>query len=75
MKNDTLFAILFTLIGLFTLLASALNWDFYFDSRKAKYIVKFFGRKGARIFYAIVGLLLLGIGSASLLGFIDLNSK
>jgi len=44
--------------GTFTLLASLFNWDFFFKHKRAKFIVKTFGRNGSRIFYAIMGLIL-----------------
>jgi small neutral amino acid transporter SnatA (MarC family) len=47
--------------GVFSVLASILNWDFFFESRKAQTFIKLFGRNGARIFYIILGLFLFFI--------------
>ena len=47
--------------GLFAILASILNWNFFFEHRKAQFFVKTFGRKGARIFYTILGVCLLSL--------------
>jgi small neutral amino acid transporter SnatA (MarC family) len=48
--------------GLFSIAASLLNWDFFFDSRKASFMIKILGRNGARIFYGLLGLFLLFMG-------------
>jgi small neutral amino acid transporter SnatA (MarC family) len=47
--------------GVFSVMASILNWDFFFESRKAQTFIKLFGRNGARIFYIILGLFLFFI--------------
>lgn len=52
-------AIIILLSGLFCIVASFKDWDFFFESRKAKWVVKIFKRKGARIFYGIMGLVLM----------------
>jgi len=44
--------------GAFTILASIFNWDFFFENRKAKFFIKIFGRKGSRVFYFLLGLML-----------------
>lgn len=56
-ENRELIGIIVSIIaGIFTLLASILNWNFFFESRKARFFVKIFGRNGSRIFYGILGL-------------------
>jgi di/tricarboxylate transporter len=52
-------AIIILLSGIFCIVASLKDWDFFFENRKAKWIVKIFKRKGARIFYFIIGLVLM----------------
>ncbi|NND77079.1 MAG: hypothetical protein HKN39_02715 [Flavobacteriales bacterium] len=47
--------------GLFCILASILNWDFFFENRKASFFMSLFGRKVSRIFYALFGLFLFYI--------------
>ncbi|MCI4670442.1 MAG: immunity 17 family protein [Bacteroidia bacterium] len=59
---DLLVAILLIAGGGFSLLASIFNWDFYFEHSRARFFVKIFTRAGARVFYALLGLLLLGVG-------------
>lgn len=46
------------LAGLFSILASLFNWDFFFENRRTAFFMHLFGRKGARVFYFILGLLL-----------------
>lgn len=48
--------IILMLVGAFTIGASLANWEFFFTNRKAKFFVNLFGRTGARIFYALLGL-------------------
>ena len=45
--------------GGFCLLGAILNWDWFFRARKSAIIDKLFGRTGARIFYAILGVILV----------------
>ncbi|WP_229684805.1 immunity 17 family protein, partial [Deinococcus roseus] len=48
--------------GLFTLAASYYNWDWFFNNWRARPFVALVGRTGARIFYALIGVVLLVIG-------------
>ena len=59
MENKDLFAIIISIGGgLFAISASIFNCDFFFENRKAKIFMSLLGRKGSRIFYAILGLML-----------------
>ena len=60
--------ILFILVGLLSVAASYCNWDWYFNNYRARFLVKIVGRKGARIFYMILGFFLVGLGIALLIG-------
>ena len=57
-NNDLVGFIFAIAVGAFAILASIFNWDFFFNSRKAKFMVNVLTRNGARIFYGIVGLAL-----------------
>ncbi len=46
-------------IGVFAIVASIFNWNFFFENRKAWLILKLFGRNGARIFYSSLGFFIL----------------
>ncbi len=50
---------LFGLLGVLAIVASLANLDWFFNAREAKPIVKWLGRIGARIFYILLGILLL----------------
>lgn len=59
METETLFSLVLCIGGgTFAILASIFNWDFFFENRKATIFISMFGRKGSRIFYAILGLVL-----------------
>lgn len=59
MEPKTIFAIIVSIGGgFFTILASILNWNFFFESRKAQFFMNILGRTGSRIFYSLLGLFL-----------------
>ena len=64
----------FIAIGVFSLSGAIFNWDWYMNSRRARLLVKLITRTGARVFYAALGLFLIGLGALGLLGMIDLSS-
>lgn len=60
--------ILLAAVGLFSVLAGVFNWDFFFNSRKARLWIRLFGRGGARIFYILLGVLIIVLGIFSQVG-------
>ena len=50
---------IFAIVGLLAILASIFNWDWFFQSQNTQIIVKNAGRKQARLFYALLGLLMI----------------
>ena len=46
-------------MGLLAILASLFNWDWFFQSQNTLFIVRNVGRKRARLFYALLGLLMI----------------
>ena len=50
---------IFAVVGLLAILSSAFNWDWFFKSQNTRYIVSNVGRKRARLFYALLGLLMI----------------
>lgn len=56
------YGILFIFGGIFSILGAVKDWDFFMNNHKAQLWVKLFGRKGARIFYAILGAIICIIG-------------
>jgi len=65
-KEGFIAGIFLVIVGLFSLISSFFNWDFFFNSRKAHFFVMIFGRTGARIVYGILGF---GLFCAGLVGF------
>jgi small neutral amino acid transporter SnatA (MarC family) len=58
-NTKEIFAIILSIGGgAFSILASILNLNFFFESRKAQFFVRILGRNGARIFYSVLGLVL-----------------
>ena len=53
---------IFALAGIVSLLASLLNWDWFFTTRNAQTIVRNVGRnRRARLFYGILGIIIIGM--------------
>ena len=50
---------IFMVVGLLAIIASLFNWDWFFQSQNTRYIVQNVGRKRARLFYALLGLLMI----------------
>jgi hypothetical protein len=44
--------------GVFVIAAAALDWDWFFSNWRARFFVQLFGREGARLFYAVLGIAL-----------------
>ena len=67
--SNVLVVVLVIAAGAFSLAGSILNWDWFFNNRRATVMVSIFGRMGARIFYGILGSalvlggLFVGVGS------------
>ena len=49
--------------GIFSICGAAFDWDFFIHSRKARFFVSTFGRTGARVFYAVLGLGIVILGA------------
>lgn len=50
---------LFVVIGVLSLLAAIFNWDWFFTAQNTQFVVRNVGRKRARLFYALLGLLMI----------------
>ena len=58
---------LFIALGLFSIVAAICNFDWYFKTSWAMTFVNWFGRGGARIFYALLGIGLIACGALGLM--------
>lgn len=50
---------IFAVIGILAILAAIFNWDWFFTVQNTRFIVNNVGRKRARLFYALLGLLMI----------------
>lgn len=56
---ETIAVILFVILGMLTLVASVFDMKWLFTSESGRFFVKLLGKRGARIFYGAVGILVL----------------
>ncbi len=54
--------------GAFSIVGAFCNWDWFMNYSIARLIVALFGRQGARIFYAVLGVALIVFGTLVALG-------
>lgn len=59
--SNLILSILFMLIGTLSVLAAIANWEWFFATDNAAFIVRYLKRTGARLLYGFVGLMLWGI--------------
>lgn len=52
---------IFAVAGIVALLASLLNWEWFFTAQNAQAIVRNVGRSRARLFYGSLGVLCIGM--------------
>ena len=55
-------ALLLVPAGLFAIAGGVFNWEWFMSSRKARTLVKFIGRGGARVFYCLLGSAITIVG-------------
>ena len=54
--------LLLIFVGLFSLAGAFFDWEWFMNNRKARLFVALFGRRGARIFYGLLGLTIVAFG-------------
>ena len=64
----------FIAIGIFAMAGAIFNWDWFMNSRKARFMVRILTRNGARIFYSFLGLTLFILGLLGTIGIIDMSN-
>lgn len=57
---------LFLFFGLILFIAALFNWHYFFNQRKAQFLIKALGIKAARIIYALLGLFFALVGANQL---------
>ena len=58
---------IFIALGVFSIIAAAFNIEWYFQTSGAATFIRMFGRKGARVFYLLLGITLVICGSVGIL--------
>jgi len=61
-------SIFFILAGLFSFAGAVFDWDWFMTHYRARPFVRLLGRNGARILYALLGVLLAALGLAGAFG-------
>ena len=56
-------------LGAFILTSAAVNWAWLYTLRSSRWLEARWGRRGARLFHAMLGLGLIALGVAIALGF------
>lgn len=64
--SEYFFLITFIALGVFSIVAALFNIEWYFQTSGAASFVRRWGRKGARIFYALLGAALIACGVTGL---------
>ncbi|MBT3379949.1 MAG: hypothetical protein HN742_03050 [Lentisphaerae bacterium] len=65
--------LIFIAAGAFTMAGAICDWDWYMNSRKARFFVSILSRNGARIFYGLLGLAFVVVGVLAAMGIIDMS--
>lgn len=68
MNNNLLTFLLLFGAGAFTIVGAVMDWNWFMNSRRARFFVAIFGRLGARIFYILLGLFIIGMAGIIYLG-------
>ena len=60
--------------GVFSICGAIFDWDWFINSRKARFFVSILGRTGARIFYGVLGVGIVVLGGLLAAGVIEQNN-
>ncbi len=63
--------LIFIAIGVFALCGAGFDWEWFMNHRKARFFTWMFGRTGARIFYGLLGVVLIVVGFLFAIGVIQ----
>jgi hypothetical protein len=58
-----LLGLFFVACGVFSICGAVFDWDWFMNNRRAEFAVSIFGRRGARMFYAALGLAIIVLGA------------
>jgi hypothetical protein len=63
--------LLLVAFGAFAIAGAVMDWDFFMNARKARLVVAIIGRTGARIFYGLLGTIVLIAGALTTVGLLQ----
>lgn len=63
MASQYLIQGIFAAAGIVSLLAALLDWEWFFTARNAQFVVRNVGRRQARWFYGVLGIILMGMSA------------
>ncbi len=52
---------IFVVAGIISLLAAILDWEWFFTARNTQFVVQNVGRQRARLFYGVLGVILISM--------------
>jgi predicted permease len=66
MIENLIYSILFLLIGVFSISGVIFDWQWFWNNSRAVKLVNVISKKGAQIFYCVLGVVLVLIGITTL---------
>ena len=63
--------ILIVIAGLFSVAGGAMDWEWFMNHRKARFLCTILSRTGARIFYVVLGLGIAVLGVLVTMGIVS----
>lgn len=70
MNPDILVGAVTIALGAFTMSAALFNWEWYYQRRRSLWLQSLLGRPGTRLFYGVLGMVLIVLGGAIAMGFV-----
>jgi len=61
MASQYLIQGIFAAAGIVSLLAALFNWEWFFTANNTQFAVRSVGRQRARLFYGVLGIILIGM--------------
>ncbi len=63
--------VLLVCVGVFSVLAAALEWGFFIRQRKVQQVARYLGHQGMRVFYVVLGLFCMVFGGLMVTGVVN----
>ena len=69
--HPVVIGLIFTFVGLFSLAGGVLDWNWFMNHYRSRFMTHVLGRSGARIFYSVLGIALVVLGLMIAMGVVD----